>query len=184
MDEVGAGIAGARVVAIPDTATKFLAIDAAGADGGTGAENFTDAQGRFVVAAVGDAPVYGLVVHADGFALNRLADVRVGADVRIVLGAGSRLTGRVLTMDGEPVTGATVRVATTLDLVRMETSATSGADGRYVVEGLPPSDDAALTSAFSYAAVFARKDGFASLRCPGWGARRPDDAGRPSSTSS
>lgn len=173
VDGAGVAVAGARVVAIPDTATKFLAIEAVGAEGGTGAENFTDAQGRFVVAAVGDAPIYALLAQADGFALTTKPAVRVGEDVRLVLGAGLRLSGRVLTIDGEPIPGATVRVATTTDAVRLEVDTVSGADGAYAVEHLPTPADPSMLGVTSYTAVSATKEGYAPLMVPGLGRTVP-----------
>lgn len=170
VDPAGAPVVGARVVAFPDTATEFFAVEVGGgAEGGGGAgtrsENFTDPDGRFVVEAGGDAPFFGLVVHAVGFALGGRSAVRVGADVRIVLDAGLRVRGRVLTMDGEPIAGATVTAMATEGLARIERTTTSGEDGGYALEGLPRSPAAFGT----FAALRATKEGYAVQRIRGLG---------------
>ncbi len=171
VDGAGVGVAGARVVAIPDTATRFLAIEAVGAEGGTGAENFTDAQGRFVVAAIGDAPLYALVAQADGYGLVSVPDVPVGADVRVTLVAAQRLHGRVLTIDGEPIAGAEVAVRATVRHVVVERVSTSAPDGTYAVDGLPADAD----PFGRFVDVRATKAGFAPLQVRSLGRADPRD---------
>ncbi|MBL9087999.1 MAG: carboxypeptidase regulatory-like domain-containing protein, partial [Planctomycetia bacterium] len=171
VDGAGVAVAGARVVAIPDTATRFLAMEAVGAEGGTGAENFTDAQGRFVVAAVGDAPLYALVAQADGYGLVSVPDVPVGADVSVTLVAARRLHGRVLTIDGEPIAGAEVAVRVTVRHVVVERATTSAADGAYALDGLPADAD----PFGRFVDVRAVKAGFAPLQVRSLGRADPHD---------
>lgn len=162
----GTPVAGARVLAVPDTTATCLPADRVGADGGTGAENFTGPDGRFVVAAPGASPLFGVVADAPGFAAASRRDVRPGDDVRLTLRRGRRVAGRVLTMAGEPVAGASVTALATVDAVIFATTTTSGADGAYALEGVPW--DAPDTFG-AFGLLRATKEGFAPLRVPTFG---------------
>src|SRR5439155_5736507 len=94
-------------------------------------------DGSFVVAAPRDAPFYAVVALARGLSPDAVDAVRVVADVTIVLGPPRTLSGRVLSVDGEPVAGARVVATAVLDLARFEFETTSGPDGAYRVAGLP-----------------------------------------------
>jgi hypothetical protein len=172
VDGTGRGIAGARVFAIPDTAGKTPLPDEIAAEGGIGAENFTDDAGRFEVAATGGAPFFSLVAEADGYAPESVSDVRTGTDTTIVLGQGHTIVGRVLTLEGEPVAGAKVKACGLADLVRIEREVLTGEDGRYRIERLP-----GLRSStgprMNYACVQVTKEGFAPLYYPDWGRGTP-----------
>lgn len=134
-----------------------------------------DAEGRFTVAAceVGKAVV---VAHAPGAARSRVtatiptADARV--ETRLVLRAAGAVSGLVLDPEGRPVRGARVEVAGSLldregdDAYVATLTATTGADGRFELEGLP---DGRVTLAVAAASmqranVVARVGGTVEVR--------------------
>ncbi|MCC7137957.1 MAG: hypothetical protein IT460_05960 [Planctomycetes bacterium] len=178
VDPAGAGVAGARVLALPDTVTEPVASSDVGRAGKPGAENFTDAEGRFVVAAVGDAPLFSVVAEAAGFAPSAATAVRPEVETTVALRPASRLVGRVTTMDLEPVADATVRAETVVDAVHYVLEARSGPDGAYVVTGLPPASGPSVVPSDWNAAVSVTKEGFAPLFVSGLGRPvpgKPDD---------
>jgi hypothetical protein len=107
--------------------------------------------------------MYVLVAQAHGFAPRTRTGVRPPGDVTIVLGSPATFEGRVLGPDDAPVVGARVRVFGMLTGgVRVDASCSSGEDGAYRVEGLPPIERR-HTSREGQLAVEARAEGFAPL---------------------
>lgn len=107
------------------------------AEHGTGAWCAED--GAFRIAWPGDRPLT-LVARAEDPRDERCAVLRVGPggseDVSLLLRAGTRVSGRVLDADGQPVAGARVRLTSALVSDEEETDE----QGRFAVLGLP--DDA------------------------------------------
>lgn len=134
VDEDEAPVAGARVEL---TAEGILA-------GPWWAE--TDAAGRFEVPDL-SAGRYGLTVDAGGFAPRAIRGLEIAAETRtdfgpIVLARGSVLEGRVEDREGRPIEGARIdaRLAdfhtSHLRGRHQSASATTDAEGRFVLEGL------------------------------------------------
>jgi len=101
---------------------------------------FTDESGSFEFGAVSGRAT--LIVQPIGQA-QTLVDVVVEADTRKTLDIhietnDTRLTGRVLDTDGDPVAGARVRVEATAKGSRLGSSAISARDGTFEISGLPP----------------------------------------------
>ncbi len=104
----------------------------------------TDEQGRFAIEGLPAGSTVGLWVAAEGWATHRDSRIeeRRSADLPalIVLQPEARISGRV-TRDGEPVAGIVVMAA------RLERAgvygrghATTDAEGRYALRGLPPGE--------------------------------------------
>ncbi len=129
----------------------------------------TDADGRYRL-VVPDLGVVSLVVKAQGYVqdakgisgLGSSGDPapKPGPDGEIVrdirLERGAVVTGRVVDPHGAPIAGAQVRFEATsarFDILNVlgGDDGLTGADGRYVLEGAPPSDEAR---------VVARRDGW------------------------
>ena len=162
VDRQGKGIAGARVISIPDTTTKTYFEKDVAAEGFPGFDAITDAEGRFVVAMSKASTSQSLVVIAEGYAPQVKRDVGPGADVRIVLEKAGVLVGTVTNVESEPVAKAKVRVMYLLDVVRIEKEATSDAAGAYRIDGWAATPKAAtwwqparaIVEASGYAPLF------------------------------
>jgi len=99
-------------------------------------DSLSDAQGRFAL-SVPYGMLIGLHVSATGFADEHLA-ARFGGDVVVHLGSAAGLSGFVTRRtDGQPVRDAAVRVRAGVD-EGVERVVQTDANGRYLVEGLPP----------------------------------------------
>jgi hypothetical protein len=101
---------------------------------------FTDDSGSFEFGAVQGRAT--LIVQPIGQA-QTLVDVVVEADTRKTVDItietnDTRLSGRVLDTDGDPVAGARVRVEATTKGSRLGSSAVSARDGTFEISGLPP----------------------------------------------
>ncbi|MBS2014850.1 MAG: carboxypeptidase regulatory-like domain-containing protein [Deltaproteobacteria bacterium] len=122
VDSEGKPIGGAKVDAVPEVYEE----------GGTG-EAITDARGRFEIRGLG-ATKYTFAATARGSAPAR-AVVELGRrdrdDVRLTLGRGATIAGKVVDVDGAPVVGATVQVSGR-GSQRVDTSA----DGSFTFSGL------------------------------------------------
>jgi uncharacterized GH25 family protein len=103
----------------------------------------TDAEGR---TAFEETPPGGWTVKAgakglaEEVASTTLVEGAVREPLRIVLGPAHALSGSVLTREGKPVAGATVRgykPNTWWVTGAKDSSSTTGADGKYRLEGLP-----------------------------------------------
>lgn len=138
VDVAGRGLAGARVLAIPDTSGTLLRLEELGTPGCPAPSVTADGEGRFVVPVSKDAPFHLLLADAPGFGLGGEADVAPGAEVTLRLEPTRALTGVVKDREGKGVAGAKVRALLLIDTIRMELEGTSGADGAYRVDGLPP----------------------------------------------
>ncbi len=95
--------------------------------------------------AIEDVPPgrWGLQVIGDGLALLDRTDITVPegtvAQIDLQVSAGGSVAGRVTAIGGEPVAGARVRVPTEgLRIRRLEPSATTDQDGRYVLDHVTP----------------------------------------------
>lgn len=100
----------------------------------------TDERGSFEFAAVEGRAT--LIVQPIGQA-QTLVDIVVESDSRKNLEIkidtnDTRLTGRVFDTDGDPVSGARVRVEATAKGSRLGSSAVSARDGTFEIGGLPP----------------------------------------------
>ncbi len=97
----------------------------------------TDATGRFTSAW--DEPAADLVVRKPGYLVGTACAVAGNTPATVRLARGASITGTVVTPAGAPVAGVTVLARPPRGLPevpgRVET-ATSGAEGRFVVEGL------------------------------------------------
>jgi len=122
----------------------------AGADGIRGIEAVSDATGEFAIelekrlAPRMDSPVY-LSVRADGYVSQRfrLSTYRpgLGQSMEITLARAGSVTGRVVTVEGEPVSGALVfAIPPEWPGVREEAelgTTRTGADGAFRLLGIP-----------------------------------------------
>ncbi|HVV83955.1 MAG TPA: carboxypeptidase regulatory-like domain-containing protein [Kofleriaceae bacterium] len=135
VDEAGAAVAGARVVAT-SASEPFPVVDVRRDGVATGAD------GSFTFPAVA-AGTYRLDArdarHAPASSPPFLVDgTHPRTGLTVVLGAGGVVRGTVKTPDGAPVAGADVSVVTRGGIFwRPRRQAFTGADGRYVIEGLP-----------------------------------------------
>jgi protocatechuate 3,4-dioxygenase beta subunit len=108
VDEAGRPLAGARVLTIPNPASRTGEV-AIG-------ENVTwsGADGRFVLRNLPANRLHSVTVSLDGFApASQPADASSGTPVRFELGRGATAVGRVVDEAGQPVTGAEVILAPT-----------------------------------------------------------------------
>ena len=166
VDRDGKGIPGARLFTVPDDAGESLVdLAAAGTEGSRTRTVGGDADGKFEVEVDGRAPFYALVAEAPGFARAEKGSVRPGAEgIEIVLDRPAVLVGTVRSMDGAPIAGARIRVnGYTAAGIPFDLSTSSGADGGYRLEGVPP-------HRFNYFSLWrqrlwleARAEGFALL---------------------
>lgn len=105
----------------------------------------TDDGGRFEIDQVPSGRVR-ITASAQGWRAAELSSLEVAPGetlegLRLVLESGATVAGRVLDGDGRPVIGAMVRVEEQSgSLVRFErpSMATTGGDGRYLLEGVEP----------------------------------------------
>jgi protocatechuate 3,4-dioxygenase beta subunit len=102
--------------------------------GGLGPGRATaDVDGRFALSLA--AGSYRLLVEAAGFPLTARSPVQVPApDLTVALGGEGRAIAGLVTRDGAPVAGATVRVAS--EAGGPERRTRTGPDGRFAVTGL------------------------------------------------
>jgi protocatechuate 3,4-dioxygenase beta subunit len=104
-------------------------------------ESTTGADGRFELRNL-EPGSYALSAHKDDLAASAPRPVELAAadrrtDVVLELDAGAAISGRVLGEGGAPVGGARLRLTPASARVG-QVRATSGADGRYRIEGLLP----------------------------------------------
>jgi protocatechuate 3,4-dioxygenase beta subunit len=131
----------------------------------------TDAQGRFKVGPVLPGPVMSAVVKAPGFGAfsastwtgNAWPDVSVdqAGTVDVQLKRGGTIGGRVQSVDGQPVAGATVVAASSGGGAAMfvgSPSTTTDAEGAYTVDGVPPGDYHVTVDAAGFAHAEAGTD--------------------------
>ncbi len=135
VDEAGKPVPGAIVASFPrDDAVARDPDRLEGADVGKVA---SAGDGSFAVPLRGALALHDVVATAPGFAPSGAEGVGDGDEVRILLEAELRIAGRVTDPAGSPVAGARVRALAALpaSLLR-ERTATTGADGRFRLEGL------------------------------------------------
>jgi hypothetical protein len=137
VDVAGRGVAGARVLSIPDTNDKVFAPDDLGREGCPALSTTADAEGRFVVPASKAAPYHIVLADAPGLAFAGRGQVPLGGEVTITLVPGRVLEGRVLDVKGAPVSGARVRALLLVDTLKLSLDVESAADGAYRLTGLP-----------------------------------------------
>lgn len=145
VDPAGAPVPGAQVdVDAPEAASSRFMGGLVGFEGPQ--PRLTDSEGRF--AFPGAAPGTPLVVRAvaAGFIESTSETLTLGPqgkdDIEIRLLAGGTLEGSVRSADGRPVAGARVQwvpqqAGHSAPRIRID-PATTDADGRYVLSGLPP----------------------------------------------
>src|SRR5205823_14149493 len=110
VDASGKGVAGARVVSIPNNlAEAFTLADLGGADA-PALSTTTDAEGHFVVPLKATAPYHAVLATAEGFTSHSVSDVAPGGDVTIVLDAAASVAGTIRDADGKVVPSARVRI--------------------------------------------------------------------------
>lgn len=137
VDESGKGVAGARVIADP-ASEPFPVVDPR-RDGVT-----TDGEGNWRLPAVGAGTYRFVATHAKyapgTSAPAPLDGTNERSGVEIVMQTGVTLSGTVKTSDGEPAAGASVRVAEAGGGLawHMLREVTTGADGTFSIDGLPP----------------------------------------------
>lgn len=134
VDDDGAPIEGALVVATPDSEGEGAALRAGGM-------TTSDAEGRFSLESL-DPGTYVLTATSRGLRGARGFIVHASArDVTLRLGRGGRLVGRVrAAASGEPLRSFVVNVWRRPDAIRLERVAGEvifTADGRYELAGLP-----------------------------------------------
>ncbi len=101
----------------------------------------TDAEGRFVLERVSDGIVH-LEVSAEGYPRRIHGPLKIARgerlrDVAITLEEGATVAGLVLAPDGTAAGGARVRLTSTILEHALSTrEATTGADGRFQIDGL------------------------------------------------
>lgn len=126
VDADGKPVANAEVEANPESYE----------DGGSG-EARTDARGKFVIKGLGAAK-YNLIAKATG-ATPATQPIELGhrdeENVRLTLGRGASVAGRVTDVGGEPVAGATVHLSGPMSL-RLDT----GPDGTFTTSSLTPGE--------------------------------------------
>lgn len=127
-----APVAGAEVLLLPLDAEPTAAADVAPERRGIAGDD-----GVFALAAA-DARAMVLVATVDGFAPTIRRGARPGAEVSLRLERGFGLAGTVTDPDGHPVEGARIRVLRLAESFRMERESTTGAAGKYRIDGLPP----------------------------------------------
>lgn len=124
VDVDGKPVANATVTAMPESYEE-----------GGGGEATTDARGHFVLKGLGPTK-YTLSATASGTKEGR-AEIELGRrdrdDVRIALGRGASIAGKVTDVDGAPIAGATVQLSGQ-EARRVDTSA----DGSFSASGLAP----------------------------------------------
>src|SRR5262245_45935988 len=103
VDPAGRGVAGARVLSLPDTNGKVARFEEYGQAGNPGSTATTDAEGRFVVAVSKEAPFHLVAASAPEFALGIKADLAPGSDVVLVLEPARVQTGVVKDRDGNGI---------------------------------------------------------------------------------
>ena len=140
VDVAGKGVAGARVLSIPDSNVKTFGLDELGREGCPGCATTADAEGRFAVRVSMEAPYHIVLADAPGLGLSGRGNLPIGAEVTITLAQGIVMTGRVLDTKGEPVSGARVRALLLIDTLQHTPETMSGPDGAYRLEGLPAAE--------------------------------------------
>jgi uncharacterized GH25 family protein len=142
VDHLGEGVESAEVRLTPESRSARIDL---GDITSIVRNEHADREGRFAIANVVSGR-YELRASASGFQETRQTGIEVTAErdpaeLRLVLERGAALHGQVLGDDGNPVLGASVqRVVqrrSPLDFWAGPNDATSGADGRYRLEGLP-----------------------------------------------
>ncbi len=123
----------------------------------------TDANGRFEVALDGRTYAWSLYAEAPGFSPILQRDLPSARAPVIRLRPAATMAGQVMNLAGQPISGATVRWHCFWEGVALERKATSGADGRYRLKGLPApgtfrqrggeGDTGVMVSAAGYAPV-------------------------------
>lgn len=148
----GAPLAGATVRLVHHPMELHLGFEP---PGGSHHTSTTDPEGRFLIIQVSDSSDQRLLARADGFApaVEPLPKVPE-EEVELVLGPGSILEGRVVDGDGEPVTGARVRLFSEIRIEgrlisetqlsgagrSSEFDVTTGDEGRFRFSQVPPGD--------------------------------------------
>ncbi len=99
----------------------------------------TSSDGSFTIDGLPRGSTVVLDAVADGFALSRRSGIPAGyEDVKIVLGPGGSIRGRVIDgASGRPLPGAAVMALGSNDSSNFMMETSAGADGRYAIENLP-----------------------------------------------
>jgi len=103
---------------------------------GEGITTNADGRGSLRAAGQGLLPIW---VRKPGF-LAVQTHARSGREVTIVLRPGFPVSGRILTWDGTPIPGATVRTWTAGGGSELGPAVTTGADGRYAFDAVLPGE--------------------------------------------
>lgn len=163
VDASGKGIAGARVLSLPDTNSKtFFAADA-GKEGSPALGTIADTEGRFVVPVATDSPFFTIYADAKGFSPNTTPPVPPERDVTIVLQTSASLRGVVTNVDGAPIAGARVQALVMYEGVRIELEAVTDAAGAYSIDGLPVQPEIGTRYPIATLYNLATADGYAPV---------------------
>jgi Carboxypeptidase regulatory-like domain len=138
-DAAGAGIAGALLRLVPKHGFFAVSDEEASA--------LSDESGAFEVVAAGGT-CFSLVAEAAGFAPEAEDRVRAGDAVDFELAPAAALDGLVVDEEGTPVPGAAITFFCMVGAHEIERTATSDAQGKWLLEGLPmaPAGSAWLTA--------------------------------------
>jgi RNA polymerase sigma-70 factor (ECF subfamily) len=98
----------------------------------------SDGEGRFALFVSDATRAYQVYAQAEGFSPASATDVRAGSEITLTLRDARALTGTVRDLTQRPVAGARVQWRWLLGAVRVEREGTSGADGSYRIDDLPP----------------------------------------------
>lgn len=149
LDERGSPLPGASV-----SIERFVAASEGGGAGKRGTKARADDRGEFELGKL-QAGTYILTATAEGRPPGRsdeiaLADGEQVRGIRIELGRGALLTGRVMDVEtGEPIAGARVWLDA-LTLTHRVTPTTTDADGAYQLDGVPEGPFSVAVSAEGY----------------------------------
>lgn len=160
VDETGAPVAGATIVAVP----AFVGDMRQPAGRATSAKSAAD--GSFDAAVDDVTPTFRVLAEVPHRAPALRDSVRPGEEVTLALAACAAMTGCVRDMAGTPVAGARVRWTASLGVgAALVRGATTDADGVYRIDGLPPGRARIPLGGYTSSdfAVVAEAEGYARL---------------------